>query len=54
MIFFVSYTSGWGIDGVRLQVRRGFFSGKSSHVVTRDFPTERQAKQYARCMGYIA
>lgn len=54
MIFFVSYTSGWGIDGVRLQVRHGFFSGKASHVITRDFPTQCQAERYARSMGYLA
>ena len=50
--FFVSYTSGWGIDGVRLDVRYGA-SGNTSPVLTRDFPTEREAKQYALDMGYL-
>ena len=50
--FFVSYTSGWGIEGSRLNVSYGV-SGKTSHVLTRDFPTEADAKQYALDMGYL-
>jgi hypothetical protein len=50
--FFVSYTSGWGIDGSRLNVRYGV-SGDTSHILTRDFPTEFEAKQYALDMGYL-
>ena len=50
--FFVSYTSGWGIDGSRLNVRFGV-SGDTSHILTRDFPTESEAKQYALDMGYL-
>ena len=50
--FFVSYTSGYGIEGSRLNVSFGV-SGKTSHVLTKDFPTEREAKQYALDMGYL-
>lgn len=50
--FFVSYTSGCGIEGSRLNVSYGV-SGKTSHILTRDFPTEADAKQYALDMGYL-
>lgn len=50
--FFVSYTSGYGIEGSRLNVRYGT-SSRSSHILTRDFPTEKEAKQYALDMGYL-
>ena len=50
--FFVSYTSGWGIEGSRLNVSYGV-SGKTSPVLTRDFPTEADAKQFAFDMGYL-
>jgi hypothetical protein len=50
--FFVSYTSGYGIEGSRLDVSYGV-SGKTSHILTRDFPTEDEAKQYALDMGYL-
>lgn len=51
--FFVTYASGWGIDGVRLDVRCGV-SGKSLHVLTKDFPTQYHARQYAFDMGYLS
>ena len=51
--FFVSYTSGWGIDGSRLDVYYGV-SGDSSHVLTRDFPTQCEAEQYAFNTGYLS
>lgn len=50
--FFVSYTSGWGIEGSCLNVSYGV-SGNTSHVLTRDFPTKADAKQYALDMGYL-
>ena len=50
--FFVSYTSGSGIEGSRLNGSYGV-SGKTSHILTRDFPTQREAKQYALDMGYL-
>jgi len=50
--FFVSYTSGYGIEGSQLNVRYGT-SGKTSHILTQDFPTEADAKQFALDMGYL-